>query len=157
MPVKFYLHPKLNKQNESPITVSINIRQTRLLTTLGYSVAPSAWLDSGKVKPKYTNSKGITARANNSSIYKIQLHFGEYEASLKTRPTREELKDQFTIAISLGEDLQQRPVKQETPVKSIYDYLDEFIKEQSLLNQWAYATVQIWHLQKSSALLWQKP
>ena len=107
MPVKFYLHPKLNKQNKSPITVSINIRQTRLLTTLGYSVAPQAWLESGKVKSKYTNSKGITARVINSSIYKIQLHLGEYEASLKTRPTREELKDQYAIALSLGDDLQQ--------------------------------------------------
>lgn len=68
---------------------------------------------------------------NVHSNYKIQLHFGEYEASLKTRPTREELKDQFTIALSLREDLQQRPVEQEAPVKSIYDYLDEFIKEQS--------------------------
>ena len=156
MPVKFYLHPKLNKQNESPITVSINIRQTRLLTTLGYSVAPQAWLESGKVKPKYTNSKGISARAINSSIYKIQLHFGEYEASLKTRPTREELKDQYAIALSLGDDLQQKPVEQEAPVKSIYDYLDEFIKEQSLLNQWAYATVQIWHTFKNHLLSFGK-
>ena len=43
MPVKFYLHPKVNKKGEAPITISINIRQTRLLTTLGYSVDPAAW------------------------------------------------------------------------------------------------------------------
>ena len=49
MPVKFYLHPKV-KKGEAPITISINIRQTRLLTTLGYSVDPAAWEESGQVK-----------------------------------------------------------------------------------------------------------
>ena len=87
MPVKFYLHPKVNKKGEAPITISINIRQTRLLTTLGYSVDPSAWDESGSVKPRYTNSKGIPARKINNRILKIKLHFAEYESELKTRPT----------------------------------------------------------------------
>lgn len=145
MSVKFYLHPKANKKNEAPITVSISIRQTRLLTTLGYSVDPSAWLESGQVKPKYTNSKGIISRIINSRIFKIQIHFGEYEQSLRSRPTVEELKEQLNIAISLGDDLKPQEVAQDAPIKTIFQFLDEFIKEQSLLNQWAHSTVQAWH------------
>ena len=70
MPVKFYLHPKVNKNGEAPITISINIRQTRLLTTLGYSVDPAVWEKSAQVKPRYTNSKGVTSRKINNRIMK---------------------------------------------------------------------------------------
>ena len=156
MPVKFYLHPKTNKHGEAPITVSINVRQVRLLTTLGYSIAPSAWIESGQVKPRYTNSKGIPARTINNRIYKIQIHFSEYEAALKTRPTHDELREQLDIAISLGDDLAPTETEDAAPVKSIYDYLDEFIKEQSLLNQWAYATVQIWKTFRNHLLAFGK-
>lgn len=144
MPVKFYLHPKTNKHGEAPITVSINIRQTRLLTTLGFSVDPTAWNESGQVKPRYTNSKGIPARIINNRIYKIQIHFSEYETNLKARPTLDELKEELNTAISLGDDLKPTEADDSAPVKSIFDYLDEFVKEQSVLNQWAHATVQIW-------------
>ena len=102
MPVKFYLHPKTNKHGEAPITVSINVRQVRLLTTLGYSVAPSAWIESGQVKPHYTNSKGIPARTINNCIYKIQIHFSEYEAALKTRPTHAARRTFICFALSQG-------------------------------------------------------
>ncbi len=142
MPVKFYLHPKTNKHGKAPITVSINIRQTRLLTTLGFSVDPTAWNESGQVKPRYTNSKGIPARVINNRIYKIQIHFSEYETSQKARPTLDELKEELSTAISLGDDLKPTEAENSAPVKSIFDYLDEFVKEQSVLNQWAYATVQ---------------
>ena len=73
MPVKFYLHPKVNKKGEAPITISINIRQTRPLTTLGYSVDPAAWEELGQVKVRYTNSKGIPSRKINNRIMKIKL------------------------------------------------------------------------------------
>ena len=156
MPVKFYLHPKTNKHGEAPITFSANVRHTRLLTTLGYSVDPSAWDESGSVKPRYTNSKGIPARKINNRILKIKLHFAEYESELKTRPTNEELKEQFNIAISLGDDLVQNEVEKEAPAKSIYLYLDEFIKEESVLNQWAHATVQCWNTFKNHLLSFGK-
>ena len=156
MPVKFYLHPKTNKHGEAPITFSANIRHTRLLTTLGYSVDPSVWEESGQVKARYTNSKGITSRKINNRILKLKLHFSEYESELKTRPTNEELKEQFSIAIALGDDLVQNEVIKDTPVKSIYEYLDEFIAEESVLNQWAYATKQCWHTFKNHLLSFGK-
>lgn len=144
VPVKFFLHPKTNKHGEAPITVSINIRQTRLLTTLGFSVDPTAWNESGQVKPRYTNSKGIPARIINNRIYKIQIRFSEYETNLKASTALDELKEELNTAISLGDDLKPTEIEDSAPVKSIFDYLDEFVKEQSVLNQWTYATVQIW-------------
>ena len=145
MPVKFYLHPKVNKKGEAPITISINIRQTRLLTTLGYSVDPAAWEESGQVKVRYTNSKGIPSRKINNRIMKIKLHFSEYENDLKVRPTLDEIKEQLATAISLGDDLTPIEVTEEAPVKLIYEFFDQFVKEESVLNQWAAATLKNWH------------
>ena len=145
MPVKFYLHPKVNKKGEAPITISINIRQTRLLTTLGYSVDPAAWEESGQVKVRYTNSKGIPSRKINNRIMKIKLHFSEYENDLKVRPTLDEIKEQLATAISLGDDLTPTEVTEEAPVKLIYEFFDQFVKEESVLNQWAAATLKNWH------------
>lgn len=145
MPVKFYLHPKVNKNGEAPITISINIRQTRLLTTLGYSVAPAVWEKSAQVKPRYTNSKGVTSRKINNRIMKIKLHFSEYENDLKVRPTLDEIKEQLATAISLGDDLTTTEVVDEAPVKLIYEFFDQFVKEESVLNQWAVATLKNWH------------
>ena len=68
----------------------------------------------------------------------------------------EELKEQFNIAISLGDDLVQNEVEKEAPAKSIYHYLDEFIKEESVLNQWAHATVQCWNTFKNHLLSFGK-
>lgn len=145
MPVKFYLHPKVNKKGEAPITISINIRQTRLLTTLGYSVDPAVWEESGQVKARYTNSKGIPSRKINNRIMKIKLHFSEYENDLKVRPTLDEIKEQLATAISLGDDLTPTEVTEDAPVKLIYEFFDQFVKEESVLNQWAPATLKNWN------------
>lgn len=145
MPVKFYLHPKVNKKGEAPITISINIRQTRLLTTLGYSVDPAVWEESGQVKARYTNSKGIPSRKINNRIMKIKLHFSEYENDLKVRPTLDEIKEQLATAISLGDDLTPTEITEDAPVKLIYEFFDEFVKEESVLNQWAPSTLKNWH------------
>ncbi len=126
------------------------------MTTLGYSVDPSAWDESGAVNPRYTNSKGIPASKINNRILKIKLHFAEYESELKTHPTIEELKEQFNIAITLGDGLSQNEIEVEAPAKSIYNYLDEFIKEESVLNQWAHATVQCWNTFRNHLLSFGK-
>ena len=133
MPVKFYLHPKVNKNGEAPITISINIRQRRFLTTLGYSVDPAVWEKSAQVKPRYTNSKGVTSRKINNRIMKIKLHFSEYENDLKARPTLDEIKEQLATAISLGDDLTTTEVIDEAPVKLIYEFCDQFVKEETYL------------------------
>ena len=76
---------------------------------------------------------------------KIKLHFSEYENDLKVRPTLDEIKEQLATAISLGDDLTPTEVAEEAPVKLIYEFFDQFVKEESVLNQWAAATLKNWH------------
>lgn len=79
MPLQFYLYPVPNKQNENAVRVSINIKGARLITTIGYSIKPEAWIEGAQVKKRYINSKGVPARIINDRISKIKLHFNEYE------------------------------------------------------------------------------
>ena len=70
MSVNYYLAPKANKAGEFPIRVSINIKKTRYLTTIGFNVAAEAWVDNipnpskkdknNFVVSKYTNNNGMT-------------------------------------------------------------------------------------------------
>ena len=158
MPLKFYLKNSTNKHGESPIRLSLYVRCTRLLTTIGYSVKPEAWISEGEqVKARYVNAANVPARLINARINKIKIHFGEYELQQKTRPTVDELKEQLNIALSLGDDLKEEVIE-EAPAVNFFKCLDEFVFEQSSLNQWAYATLQIWkttkgHLQAFSKRL----
>lgn len=130
MPLQFYLYPVPNKQNENAIRVSINVKGARLITIIGYSVKPDAWLEGAQVKQRYTNTKGVPARVINDRISKIKLHFNEYELQQKTRPTLKELREELDVAFALGNDLVQDEIV-ETPKekkKTIYQYLDEFVK-----------------------------
>ena len=140
MPVRFYLYPMPNKKGECPIRVSISIGSTRYMTGIGYNCATEAWEDGVGVKARYTNSKGVSAKLINARISNIRSHFSEYELKLIGQPDQDELKKEFKK--SLGQE-----EKTETPapkVKNIFDHLDEFVKEQSVACQWAYATVQCW-------------
>ncbi len=152
MPVRFYLYPVANKHNEFPIRVSLSVGSTRYMTGIGYNCSKEAWEDGHGVKPRYTNTKGVPSKIINAVIAKIQSHFTEYEVSLVGTPTKNELKKQFELAMN------RESVQEDTPVakkKSIFDDLKEFIKEQSIACQWAYATLQCWttfthHLEKFS-------
>ena len=57
MPLQFYLYLVPNKQNENAIRVSINVRGARLITTIGYSVKPDAWLEGAQVKQRSQTQK----------------------------------------------------------------------------------------------------
>lgn len=54
-------------------------------------------------------------------------------------------QEQLAAAISLGDDLTPTEVIDEAPIKLIYEFFDQFVKEESLLNQWAAATLKNWH------------
>lgn len=53
---------------------------------------------------------------------KIKLHFSEHE-----------------------NDLTPTEITEEAPVKLIYEFFDQFVKEESVLNKWAAATLKNWH------------
>lgn len=112
--MQFYLYPVLIKQNENAIRVSINIKGARLITTIGYSIKPEAWLEGAQVKQRYINSKGVPSRIINDRISKIKLHFNGYELQQRTSPTLKELREELDVAIALGNDLVQDEIV-ETP------------------------------------------
>ena len=141
MPVRFYLYPVPNKKNEFPIRVSISIGKSRYMTGIGYNCTKEAWEDGQEVKARYTNSKGIPSKVINARISKIKSHFAEYEVGIRTTPTQDELKQQYEIAIGKNTGHTAAP---STKVHSLFDDLDQFIQEESIANQWAYATLQCW-------------
>ena len=152
MPVKFYLSPQANKAGEYPIRVSISVNGARYLTTAEYKVAGSAWVDKlpdddprkekekDYVVGKYTNSKGISSKVINARLNKIKGHFAEYELNKKGKPSEAELKEQFAVALGKADIEEEVP----SPAITIFDRLEEFKREQSLANQWAYGTMQCW-------------
>lgn len=110
------------------------------MTGIGYNCATDAWEDGLGVKVRYTNSKGIPAKVINACIANIRSHFAEYEMNLKGQPDQDDIKKEFKKALGVEEKSAAVAPK----AKSIFDHLDEFVKEQSIACQWAYATVQCW-------------
>lgn len=153
MSVKFYLVPKQLKSGEYPVRVSININSVRHITTLGFSVDFDVWLPNDKnaakkkntnyVKAKYRNSAGMSAERMNIIIKGVDAHFSEYENDLKTKvPTVDDIKRELQKA--LGKEEQPPEIKTEPKIRTIFEILDEFVIEQGVANQWAYATKQCW-------------
>lgn len=154
MSVNYYLAPKANKAGEFPIRVSINIKKTRYLTTIGFNVAAEAWVGNIPNPPKkeknnfvvskYTNNNGMTSERMNTILKTVDTHFAEYENDLKgKRPTKEELRDEFLKALGTNEEVEvapQAPKKEPT----LFERLEEFKTEQAIVCQWAYATRQCW-------------
>lgn len=140
MPVRFYLYPVPNKKGECPIRVSISIGSTRFMTGIGYNCAIEAWEDGHGVKARYTNSKGVSSKIINACISNIQAHFTQYEVNLVGQPDQTELKKEFKKA--LGKEIET--AESAAKVKNIFDHLKEFVQEQRVACQWAYATVQCW-------------
>ena len=141
MAVKFYLDARANKHNEHPIRASFSIKNQKLATSIGITVSSDVW-DNGKVKSKkYTNAKGLTGPEINSTLGKIVSHFLQYELEINKRPTTEEIKSELQKALGGSKDQEQKPVVKK---RTIFDDLKEFISEQSVACQWAYATIQCW-------------
>ena len=141
MAVKFYLDARANKHNEYPIRASFSIKNQKLATSIGISVSVEVW-NNGKVRSKkYTNSKGITGLEINSTISKIENHFAQYELELDDKPSTEDIKHELQKALGNAKKEEQKVAAKP---KTIFDDLKEFVSEQSVACQWAYATVQCW-------------
>lgn len=139
MPVRFYLYPVPNKKNEFPIRVLVSIGRQRYMTGIGFNCTKEAWED-GRVKPRYTNTSGVTSTRINTLISKIQAYFYDYEGRIEGQPTLNELRDQYEIASGKKE----QEAKASAPADTLFTHFDQFIKEESVSNQWAYATMQCW-------------
>ncbi len=140
MAVKFYLSPVSDKKGENPIRVSICIKGTRLISTVGYNVSPSRWDDENHtVKPKTTNSKGETDKDINNRIKRIAGEFTIYETKVNHKPTTAELGDKLA---DLKGSTRKRIRKDKTEVKvlTVLDYFDLFVRSESRSSQWEDGT-----------------
>ena len=143
MPVTVYLEKRASKRTEeNAIRVQVSVKGVTLQSTIGYTIDPEHWRDD-EVKPKsYKNKKGISAEKINADLKKIKSHFATWEMELKEKPSREDIKKHLKEALEMKVEKDPIPVK----VKRVgfYERLEEFIKEESAANGWAYATLQVW-------------
>ena len=148
MAVNYYLAPHKNKAGEQPIRISINIYKTRLLSTVGINVLSDAWEGESqavkiKIKNdkdklvKYENSKSLDAAFINKKLTNIRDHFDNYEKELTHRPSEKELRLELDNALS--EDVVVQPSE------NVLKYFDQFIKEESISNQWTIGTMECWN------------
>ena len=151
------LDARPNKAGEHPIRVSICIRRVRLQTSIGFSVAKDKWVaampDSPRkekevksmhyVIPNTVNSVGMKGNEMNAKLLKIKTHFDEYERTLERLPTKDDLSSELDIALNRKELKQEIEIVGSAAI-TIQDRLKEFVREQSIACQWAYATLQAW-------------
>ena len=83
MAVKFYLDKRPSKiSKEYPIRVSLGIKGTTLISTIGYSVDKNVW-EAGRISKKsYKISKGVTAKEPNAKLAQLESHFASYDLEI---------------------------------------------------------------------------
>lgn len=161
MPVSFHLSSQGNKAGEKQIRVSIYVGGTRYLTTAGFYVDPQIWIENLPethklrkkknlwVVPGSQTAKGIDASVINSRLAKINAQISEYELLIKTKPTQQEIKDQYNLA--LGREDGPETEEPEIPVDkdketektvSVTERYQEFIREESINAQWELGTLK---------------
>lgn len=143
MPVTVYLEKRASKRTEeNAIRVQVSVKGVTLQSTIGYTIDPDHW-DGEKVKPKsYKNKKGVSAELINADLKKIKSHFATWELELKEKPTKEDIKTHIKQAMDAKVEKDPIPVKEKRI--GFFTRLEEFIKEESAANGWAYATLQVW-------------
>ena len=113
------------------------------ISTFGISVDPEFWSGSRVTKGTYRNSKRLTGAEINKRLNNIENHFMDWDNQLTRRPTKDEIKEQLDKALNKEEETAPAPVRKAAKV-SFFARLDEFVKEQGSVQQWAYATNQCW-------------
>lgn len=151
------LDSRPNKHGEHPIRVSISVKGVRIQTSFGYSVAKDKWVPAladpvRKAKetkalhyiiPNTANSSGVKGNELNAKMLAIKTTLDNYENSLTKLPTKDELMEQLDIALGRT-DLKEEIAEEVPKTISVFDRLKEFINEQRIASQWAYATLQVW-------------
>lgn len=141
MAVNYFLDKRPNKEGELPIRVQINVKGAKMLSTFGISVDPAVWSGSRVPKGTYRNSRRLTGAEINRRLNNIENHFLDWDNQLTRRPTKDEFKEQLDKALNKEETTAPAPTKKARK-KSFFQLLDEFVKEQGAVQQWAYATKQ---------------
>lgn len=156
----------VNKAGESPIRCDINIRGTRIQKLIGYSVPynkeddkKSKWdFEKEELKHGVVTSSGADYRVINAMISSIKSHFQAYEFSISSAPSVEDLNKEFEKAVKrqkakiaainnndteevVEQKMDEAEKEEKKPkAKPAYEYMDEFIREESRLKAWSYET-----------------
>ena len=139
--VKFYLSSRPDKNGECPIRVSISIRGTRLISTVGFNVAPATWSrDAQQVKRGCCNWYKVPYTVINARLKKIDSSFADYEIRLDHRPAVDELADRLASVKGVS---RKRTVHRKDPV-TVLEHFDRFLREESRASQWAEGTLHNW-------------
>lgn len=137
----FYLEKRADKKGDCPIRVSARAAGGRLLTSIGYSIAPGLWdseaqqVKPGSKKAPTFNAKGIPAATINARIAAISAAFAQLEAT-PGACTIEAL--QAALDAITGKADRKSTAQ---PIQSIVlTYFDMWLAEESRANQWAGST-----------------
>ena len=156
MKARFYLKPEINKAGEAPLRVSVFIRGTRLMQSIGFSVDPRKWNpETQSVKKGYSNRSGHTSTEINTRITRISDHFQHYELTLSGKPAPDQLSEELRRVIRSSELRLAAFHGGETPRHSAGDgtgqraapsalsYVDEYLHARGREASWAPHTLQM--------------
>ena len=134
MATSFYLGNRPDKSGDLPIIVSASVRGQRLITSIGYSIAPDKWDRSRQeVKKGCWNSRKVSYSVINARIKAISSAVLDFEITTKERPARSRL-----VGVVAGVKGERRKADCS---RTMAQYLDEFIIERSEHSQWSYETI----------------
>ncbi len=148
MPVIFYLESRSNKKGENPIRLSAIVKGARVQSTTGFSINPDVWdKNSMRVRPHQTNSKKQTSSQINKYLNGIEGVVLDFENQCKVRPAVDKLKEVIT---SYSPDADQEEgygeeITNSSRRPSAIKYFDEFVRDQSIENQWTSGTMECWN------------
>ncbi len=142
----FYLDNRADKKGDCPIRVAARANDGRLLTSIGYSIAPTNWdTDSQQVKPgtkraPVANAKGIPAATINARIAAVKAAFAQLEA----RPdaaTLEALQGALDTITGKAAKAARKTRAAQVGQSPVMLAFEKFYREESARNQWAQGTL----------------
>ena len=157
-----YLDNKENKKSEHKIRVSIAMRGSRILGTIGYTIPASLWDKDGEcIRKGPNNAAGVDYMTIQSRIDDIRTHFNNLELRTTEVFSDRQLREEMAKAIAKHkakiasfnnqdtEELTEKKIAEATPkeikpkVTLAVDYMDEFISEESRLKEWSPETLRM--------------
>ena len=138
MATNFYLDKRTDKKGDSPIIVSIIIKGERLLTTTGFSISLDKWNElRQRVEQGNSNARGITYNVINNRLSEIESYFLKVENQIEISDSTDipDIKELFAENFRTNRRIKKTEI-------TIFNHIDEFVKEVSRLNDWTISTVE---------------
>lgn len=152
MPVNYYLDKRPNKKGENPIRLSAVVKGVRILSTTGFSIKPESWDESSmRVRPHQTNSKKQTSASINKYLNGVEGIVLDFENSCRVRPSADKLKelisgyDPDASADDEQYDEEGNEITNSSRRPSAITLFEEFVRDQSIENQWTSGTMECWN------------